>query len=45
MSDPAMCPECRADKHRNCDGRALDNGTDEIVACECDCKEATDGRA
>lgn len=45
VSDPAKCPECRASKHRNCDGRALDNWTDEIVACECDCKEATDDHA
>lgn len=30
-----VCPECRAGKHRNCDGVALDERTDEIVPCTC----------
>jgi hypothetical protein len=31
----AICPECRVGKHGNCDGRALDETTDEIVDCDC----------
>jgi hypothetical protein len=34
-----ICPECRAGKHRNCDGTAYDPRTDEIVICECDERE------
>lgn len=30
-----VCPECRSGKHRNCDGLALDEATDEIVPCTC----------
>lgn len=30
-----VCPECRAGKHRNCDGSALDWASDEIVPCFC----------
>jgi hypothetical protein len=36
VADP-VCPECRAGKHRNCDGDALDEATDEIVQCACGC--------
>lgn len=36
MPDP-IGPECRAEKHRNCDGDALDETTDEIVQCACGC--------
>ena len=34
MTEP-ICPECRVGKHGNCDGRALDETTDEIVDCDC----------
>lgn len=30
-----ICPECRSGKHGNCDGEALNEATDEIVACTC----------
>jgi len=30
-----VCPECRAGKHGNCDGTALDTKTDEITTCIC----------
>ena len=29
------CPECRAEKHGNCNGDAWDNDTDEPVVCFC----------
>lgn len=31
----ALCPECRAGKHGNCDGRALDEERDQVVQCGC----------
>lgn len=34
MPEP-ICPECAAGKHRNCTGWALDETTDEVVACGC----------
>jgi hypothetical protein len=34
MTEP-ICPECRVGKHGNCDGRALDETSDEIVDCGC----------
>ena len=30
-----VCPECAAGKHRNCDGTALYEATDEIGPCAC----------
>jgi hypothetical protein len=39
MTD-AICPECAVGKHRNCDGTALDEDTDQIVPCTC-CGEDT----
>lgn len=35
MSDPPVCPECRAGKHLNCDTTAWDNDLDAPVPCEC----------
>ncbi len=35
----AICPECRAGKHLNCGGEALDEATDCVVACACSCWE------
>jgi hypothetical protein len=32
-----MNPECRAGKHNNCDGRAIDMDLDEFVNCICAC--------
>lgn len=32
-----ICPECAANKHRNCDGMAFDSVRDEITVCGCDC--------
>ena len=29
------CPECRADKHRNCHGDAWDDATDSPTVCDC----------
>jgi hypothetical protein len=29
------CPECRAGKHRNCDGTAWDVEADALVDCPC----------
>lgn len=29
------CPECAVGKHSCCDGRTLDQKTDEIVPCPC----------
>lgn len=29
------CPECRAGKHPNCTGWAINPDTDEIVECPC----------
>lgn len=34
---PAIGPDCQSNKHRACDGRALDEATDDIVACQCTC--------
>lgn len=34
---PATGPDCQANKHPACDGRALDEATDEITRCECAC--------
>ena len=36
-TSPAIGPDCQADKHRACDGRALDEATDEITRCQCAC--------
>jgi len=33
--DEQKCPECRADKHGNCDGMAWDEVTDEPMFCQC----------
>ena len=30
-------PDCRAGKHPACDGRALDEATDDITDCACTC--------
>lgn len=30
-----ICRECREGKHRNCDGIALDETTDDFVECRC----------
>lgn len=30
-------PDCHDGKHRACDGRALDETTDEITTCNCAC--------
>jgi hypothetical protein len=35
LNHAPVCPECRAGKHRNCDGIALDERTDELVDCTC----------
>jgi hypothetical protein len=35
VDSSAICPECSAGKHGNCDGTALDIETDEIVDCDC----------
>lgn len=32
-------PECAQGKHENCDTRALNESTDEIVTCGCGCHE------
>lgn len=29
------CPECRAGKHGNCTGWAIDPDNDDMVPCEC----------
>jgi Zn finger protein HypA/HybF involved in hydrogenase expression len=29
------CPECRSGKHHNCTGWAIDEATDEVIACPC----------
>jgi hypothetical protein len=34
MREPAVCPECRAGKHPNCDGWAIDE-LDEVTTCQC----------
>lgn len=31
----AICPECRAGKHRNCDGSAWDAENDVPTLCAC----------
>ena len=31
------CPECRAGKHRNCDGTAWDQAADAPTPCPCQC--------
>ena len=36
MTDP-IGPDCRAGKHPACDGRALDEATDDITDCTCHC--------
>jgi hypothetical protein len=37
MTDrPEVCPECRAGKHGNCPGWALDEVNDELIDCPCD---------
>lgn len=36
MPDP-VGPDCRDGKHPACDGLALDEHIDQIVACECPC--------
>jgi hypothetical protein len=38
MDEPFICPECRTEKCRNCDGTAFDEGNDEFVQCECGCR-------
>lgn len=35
MAEKAVCPECRAGKHRNCDGTAWDTEKDAPAPCEC----------
>lgn len=35
VTAPPACPECRNGKHGNCTGQALDEATDELVACVC----------
>ena len=32
-----MNPECKQGKHRNCDGTAWDDDTDELASCRCTC--------
>ena len=32
----AICPECHAGKHRNCDGTAWDVDADEPTTCGCE---------
>lgn len=32
-----MNPECRSDKHKNCDGTGLDPETDLFGDCPCTC--------
>lgn len=32
-------PDCRDGKHGACDGRALDEHTDDITDCRCDCHQ------
>lgn len=32
---PAVCPECRDGKCRNCTGAAWDDAADELTACGC----------
>jgi hypothetical protein len=35
----AVCPECRAGKHPNCDGTAWDDDADSLTGCSCpDCR-------
>lgn len=34
------CTECVYDLHSSCVGTKLDDRTDQIVACECDCRPA-----
>ncbi len=34
---PTLGPDCHDGKHRACDGRALDEATDEITTCDCTC--------
>lgn len=36
---PRICPECAQGKHRNCDGTAWNEQTDEIDTCQCDQRE------
>lgn len=36
---PRICRECADGKHRNCDGYAWNDKTDEIDTCECDQRE------
>lgn len=31
----AICPECKAGKHDNCDGTAWDDEKDELTECFC----------
>lgn len=31
------CPECKAGKHRNCDGSAWSDALDDLVECACPC--------
>jgi len=33
-------PDCRDGKHDACDGRALDEHTDDVTACSCACHAA-----
>lgn len=30
-----ICPECRAGKHANCDGKAWDDTADCLTVCRC----------
>lgn len=32
-----MNPECKQDKHSNCDGTAWDDDTDALATCRCTC--------
>lgn len=37
ITDPITGPDCRDNKHRACDGSALDEVTDWIIECQCPC--------
>jgi hypothetical protein len=39
------CPECRAGKHRNCDGTSWDQAADAPVPCPCSCSDGLLGVA
>lgn len=35
VTEQAICPECAAGKHPNCDGTAWDHERDELTTCQC----------